>query len=617
MSIILPKNNHVQLIGVPELDHFRFRFMHNNYEVCLLPDWHNTSKFYCENNQCAHAEAEIKKQIEFVRSLKYDVDCTSDDVQKGIKTIFKSVRKHSGCLLLSNWFIHLGANATTCIDLFVETNPSSRSFLSGIEDARLHTLGGLFAFCGKKEIGRASEINAQRCRDILPNARFHGVDSRSQNTWLVETFPKEFAKQNNTKGKTVTIDLLWKAINHKHDDLKALRLAKEMLNTLQAIDKQFHKSLFREHAALFFQAFKFAINDEIMSDSSQTLSFRVEVRLMDAYTILRIFNNTWHKKLPTNLQTGNVCHGPPRNIVLFAGSSHTDCFKNFVLGLGCFINPVYHISRKNEKEGQQSNCLPIPFEHLPFQQHVKKRLKTTLQITTDEELLDFLKHSSKDVFEQLCRPKYNELWLIRLTNSDSKQFDIQPDDDTYTSFLEKHNLQPVPNAVLWHTTRYLASLLKDAHFDQDFAMQIPNEDLEDFIKWKDPSTSAFEWQVRVFLSQTIVENSTLSLVLTVGAIPTIWQQYIPKDFQNVTELFYVCLHEKKPPSHRYERTKTTAANLLQSQDKGAKLFIKTKNGTSFYKTIRQIYMFLQPLWQSHLVALWALRVLHEYESKIL
>src|SRR5689334_1063588 len=71
-SSILPgKTRNIKLIGVQEINHFRFTYRGRQYEVVLFPDSHATSNFNCgdEHQQCDEVNSQIKEQIDFAQSL--------------------------------------------------------------------------------------------------------------------------------------------------------------------------------------------------------------------------------------------------------------------------------------------------------------------------------------------------------------------------------------------------------------------------------------------------------------------------------------------------------------------------------------------------------------------
>jgi len=635
MSVILPAKSKIKLIGVQEMNHFRFTYKMQTYEVVLFPDYHADSNFSCEQDQeCKEINKQIDEQIAFVRELdhisfsrtfseeqkkgiwyKEHMDAIKEFEEKSNK-IFKSVTTHNGCLLIPSWFIHLGTNTITCIDIFLETRRSDRDLKVTRNEPVLMTTGALFGFCGIKPKGNYGKEDPEKCASILPHARFHALDMRDRYLPMPVLnrvgFPERLREHNRNKASELTLHLMWMAIHHEHEKLIELELPKSALEALLAIDKQFHKSVFKHEPKLFFEAFKAALQlPKNIFPVEWALAFRVEARLFDAYTILRIFNTTW-----TAREEGLLCNRPPRHIVYFAGSAHTGLFYDFLKLIGVKMEPIFQVVNRNPTLSEhqfilkgditpQPNCLEIPFKNLPFQHLTKTNFRNILQIATDEELVDYMQSVPKEIYTKLLTPKYDELWKTRLST--------QPkgwEDKNYSllSFGLENN---IPLGLVWHTSRELFQFITDDVLKNTTNSQTVPE--ANSVKWKLQTYTTWQWTIRMFLAtQTQDANKKLAaLFLTINAIPHQWQELLPSN-TDMTELLYVIINEHNPfPTTYFPLEPEEKA----TEEKYDTLFTTIRKGTELYKTVRKLFLIAKP--NTNAAAIWCARILHEYERKML
>jgi hypothetical protein len=305
-----------------------------------------------------------------------------DDAIEDIVTIDDGV---SNCVLISTYLMQLARNATTCIDIYVETKASHRSSIVHKSDSFLKLVGSMFGLCEK------GAKNRGLCVDMFPHARFHGLDYRN------DGFPA-FYEQVPRDVEGTDRELLLHAIEDAIDGKEAPyeKFGKRLHDM---IGKQFPKSIFSKTE--FVGTFMHTYDDlpKIMTNGTSR-SFRLSARLFDAYTILRIMNNSWGGGDQTT--RGPVgCRGKlPRSIILFAGGGHTMFLRGFLERLqGLSMKNGFTAVRRMEEVdfnplsmSHQRNyaCLKIPSSQLPFVDNMLFDDRYIFDHATNQQLLDYM-----------------------------------------------------------------------------------------------------------------------------------------------------------------------------------------------------------------------------------
>lgn len=397
----IPKNGTFNFIGVQEIDEFSIVYKGVHRKFVMLPEMHSTLKFECEDaDDCKSVSSEIESQIEKIRAVseatfavnyvskymsKEDINNNKqrfDDAVEDLVTVEDGV---SNCVLISTYLMQLARNATTCIDIYVETEAAYRGGMVRKSDSFLQLVGSMFSLCDKS----AKQI--ELCADTFPNARFHGLEYRDVG------FPAYYEQVPRAVEGTDR-ELLLHAIEDAIDgkDAPYEKFGKRLH---AMIGKQFTKSSFTR--AEFLNAFMRTWDElpKIITNGTSR-SFRLSARLFDAYTILRIMNTSWSSGDDATRGPAG-CRGKlPRDVIYFAGAGHTMFLRGFLERLeGLTMTNGFHAVRRMENvsfnplaTSHQQNyaCLKIPHDKLPFIDNMLFNDRYIFDHATNQQLLDYM-----------------------------------------------------------------------------------------------------------------------------------------------------------------------------------------------------------------------------------
>jgi hypothetical protein len=463
----VPKNGMFNIIGVQEIDEFSIDYKGVQRKFVMLPEMHSTLKFECEDaDDCKSVAAEIKSQIKKIWALSEATNAvgyvskymSEEDISNNKKRFEDAVEDLvnvddgvSNCVLISTYLMQLARNATTCIDIYVETKAAYRGGMVRKSDSFLQLVGSMFSLCDK------SAKNIELCADTFPNARFHGLEYRDGG------FPAYYEQVPITVEGTDR-ELLLRAIEDAIDGKDAPY--EEFGKRFHAmIGKQFTKSSFTR--AEFLNAFMRTWDElpKIMTNVTSR-SFRLSARLFDAYTILRIMNTSWGGDKTTRGSTG--CRGKAsKNIIYFAGAGHTMFLRGFLERLpGLTIENGFNAVRRMENvafnplaTSHQRNyaCLKIPHDKLPFIDNMLFNDRYIFDHATNRQLLDYMKAFDLSDLEpswwesripDISNPHgFNPMWVFLITQPYLNS-DVTPTYPTHPRQLKFNAFGGVDDSIL-------------------------------------------------------------------------------------------------------------------------------------------------------------------------